>query len=61
MTIKTVKRMWPVIKHLTFGVVIATCWVVFAVVNEGLWPNVLAVLGSMQLGAHLLEKWPTTN
>ncbi len=61
MTIETVKRMWPVAKHLTFIATLAAVWVAIAAANEGILLNIVIVLGSMHLGTVMLKRWPTTN
>ncbi len=61
MTIETVKRIWPVAKHLTFIAALAATWVALAVSIEGIGMSVMTVLGSMHLGTVMLKRWPTTN
>ena len=61
MTIETVKRMWPLARHLMFSTALAAAWVAVAVANEGIAANVVVVLGSMHLGTVVLKRWPTTN
>lgn len=61
MTIETVKRMWPLAKHLTFVAALSAAWVAASMANDGVGMSVMVVLGSMHLGTVMLKRWPVTN